>query len=68
MPVLLACGSEDGLCPPNWHREWAAAIGPRARFVEIAGAGHLLPLEQPHALADALLGWLTEELLCPTAS
>ena len=63
MPVMLACGSEDRLCPPEWHRRWAAMIGSSARFVEIPAAGHLLPLEQPHALAEALLGWLAEETL-----
>lgn len=68
MPVMLACGSEDRLCPPEWHRNWASKIGSNAQFDEIAGAGHLLPLEQPDALADALLGWLTEETMCPTES
>jgi pimeloyl-ACP methyl ester carboxylesterase len=68
MPVLLACGSEDRLCPPEWHRRWAEMIGPNARFSEIHGAGHLLPLERPHALAEALLGWLAEETSCPTRS
>jgi pimeloyl-ACP methyl ester carboxylesterase len=68
MPVLLACGSEDRLCPPEWHRTWAGMIGSNARFCEIPAAGHLLPLEQPHALADALRGWLAEEPLCLTAS
>ena len=63
MPVLLACGSEDHLCPPQWHREWADLIGDNARVVEVPGAGHLLPLEQPHALADALIGWLTKDAL-----
>jgi pimeloyl-ACP methyl ester carboxylesterase len=68
MPVMLACGSEDRLCPPEWHRRWVETIGPNAGFDEIAEAGHLLPLEQPNALADALLGWLAEEALCQTAS
>lgn len=68
MPVMLACGSEDRLCPPEWHRRWAEAIGPNATFTEIHEAGHLLPLEQPTSLADALLGWLAEEALCLTAS
>ena len=67
MPAMLACGSEDRLCPPEWHRRWASMIGANARFAEIPAAGHLVPLEQPHALADALLGWLTEETLCQTA-
>lgn len=61
MPVLLACGSEDRLCPPDWHRRWATMIGLHAQFSEIPAAGHLLPLEQPDALADALLGWLEKE-------
>jgi pimeloyl-ACP methyl ester carboxylesterase len=68
VPVLLACGSEDRLCPPEWHRQWAAAIGANARFEEIGGAGHLLPLERPDALAQTLVGWLAEETLCPIAS
>jgi pimeloyl-ACP methyl ester carboxylesterase len=68
IPIMLACGSEDRLCPPEWHRNWASMIGPNARFDEIAGAGHLLPLEQPDALADTLLGWLAEEPMCHTAS
>jgi pimeloyl-ACP methyl ester carboxylesterase len=61
MPVVLACGSEDGLCPPDWHRRWATMIGANASFAEIPAAGHLLPLERPRALADVLLGWLAEE-------
>jgi pimeloyl-ACP methyl ester carboxylesterase len=68
MPVMIACGSEDRLCPPAWHREWARAVGPNARFTQIDGAGHLLPLEQPHVLADALIGWLAEVALCQTVS
>lgn len=68
VPVLLACGSEDRLCPPQWHRRWAEAIGPDARFAEVAGAGHLVPLEQPDALADMLLGWLAKDVTCLTRS
>jgi pimeloyl-ACP methyl ester carboxylesterase len=68
MPALLACGSEDQLCPPEWHRRWAAIIGPNAKVIEVAGAGHLLPLEQHIPLADALIGWLAEEALCATKS
>lgn len=60
MPVILACGSEDSLCPPDWHRRWAELIGENATFSEIEMAGHLLPVEQPDALADALVGWLKE--------
>jgi len=67
MPVMLLCGSEDRLCPPRWHREWANMIGTNAKVDEIREAGHLLPLEQPNALADALIGWLAKEAICQTA-
>lgn len=68
VPVLLACGAEDRLCPPEWHRQWASAVGSRARFEEIGGAGHLLPLERPDALGRTLIDWLAEETLCPIPS
>jgi pimeloyl-ACP methyl ester carboxylesterase len=70
MPMLLGCGAEDRLCPPEWHARWRAMIGPRAQVRVFADAGHLLPLEQPDALADVLIGWLAsiEETPWPTAS
>lgn len=68
MPVLLCCGSEDRLCPPAWHRRWADMIGANATVIELAGAGHLVPLEQPDALARAILGWLPGRTLCLTRS
>jgi pimeloyl-ACP methyl ester carboxylesterase len=60
MPVLLACGAEDRLCPPEWHCDWAGLIGQNARLVIIPGAGHLVPLEQPDILADNILDWIAE--------
>ena len=59
VPVLYMCGNEDTLCPPAWHRNWAE-LTPRARFVEIAGAGHMLPLEAPHEFASAIKIWLND--------
>ena len=56
VPVLYGCGSEDALCPPAWQRRWMAAT-PDARFIEFSGAGHMLPLEAPEALATALAEW-----------
>ena len=69
-PVLIACGAEDRLCPPAWHRELADGA-PRATLHIVPGAGHMLPLEQPAALAAALSGWLhivEQEETCPIAS
>ena len=58
-PVLYMCGSEDALCPLDWHHNWAA-MTPRAQFVEIAGAGHMLPLEAPHEFAATIKIWLND--------
>lgn len=57
VPVLYLCGSEDKLCTPAWHQNWAA-LTPRADFKEIKGAGHMLPLEAPSAFATTLEHWL----------
>ena len=57
VPVLFGCGAEDRLCPPEWHERWAAMTAQSSLCV-FAGAGHMLPLEAPHALAGAIDGWL----------
>jgi pimeloyl-ACP methyl ester carboxylesterase len=55
-PVLLMCGEEDRLCPPEWHQ--ALAADARAATLHVVPrAGHMLPLEQPAALAAALSSW-----------
>ena len=56
-PVLLLVGAEDALCPPAWHEAMAARCrGATLRIV--AGAGHMLPLEEPHVVAHHLGDWL----------
>ncbi len=57
IPVLYLCGSEDTLCPPAWHKDWATQT-PRAQFEEVAGAGHMLPLEASSAFAATIEHWL----------
>lgn len=59
IPVLYMCGVEDTLCPPAWHRDWAGRTH-HSRFEEIAGAGHMLPLETPTEFAITLSDWLIE--------
>lgn len=56
-PILLATGEEDVLCPPAWHTAMAARCR-RATLNIIAGAGHMLPLEQPAAFRRAITDWL----------
>jgi pimeloyl-ACP methyl ester carboxylesterase len=56
VPMLIACGEEDRLCPPDWHRSMAQHAS-QATLRIIADAGHMLPLEQPARLADELSQW-----------
>lgn len=58
IPVLYVAGREDRLCPPQWHVRWSS-LTPNSRFVEIGGAGHMAPLEQPARFANALVQWIT---------
>lgn len=52
-PTLVVAAAEDQLRRPEEARELAEGI-PGARLVTVADAGHLIPLEQPQALANAL--------------
>lgn len=55
-PTLVVCGEADGLTPPEHAREMAAAI-PGAQLELLAGAGHMLTMEQPARVAALLAGW-----------
>lgn len=46
IPTLVIAGTEDALTPPAAVREVAAHIA-GAELVEIEGAGHIIPVEQP---------------------
>ena len=59
VPVLVLSGDLDEVCPPELQRELAEHC-PLARLVTIPGAGHLLPLESPAALAEQLRLLLVE--------
>lgn len=56
VPVLIACGAEDALCPPAWHETMAAGAR-HATLQVVADAGHMLPLEQPRKLAGIIAEW-----------
>lgn len=56
VPALVVVGEEDGLTPPDAARAMADAL-PDAELVVLSGAGHMAPLEEPHALAEAILRW-----------
>ena len=62
VPTLVAVGSEDRWSPAGQHAAFAEQI-PKARFVVIEGAGHMLPAEKPSELNAAIKEWLA----APTA-
>lgn len=53
-PALVVAGAHDAVTTPGLMRELADAL-PDARFVELAHAAHLIPLEDPAETA-ALIG------------
>jgi pimeloyl-ACP methyl ester carboxylesterase len=57
VPTLVLCGTEDEGFGPEVGRELAAAV-PDARFVQIGEAGHLLNLEQPEQVNEALFDFV----------
>jgi 3-oxoadipate enol-lactonase len=57
VPALVICGEHDGISPPNEMRQIAAAM-PKARYVQIDGAGHMSPLERPEAVNAAVREFL----------
>lgn len=54
VPTLVACGDRDLLTPMEYSQEIADKL-PRAEFVIVSGAGHLVQLEQPVIIDDALV-------------
>jgi pimeloyl-ACP methyl ester carboxylesterase len=52
-PVLVAWAAEDKVMPRAAGRRLAASF-PNSRFVELPDSRTLIPVDQPHALADAI--------------
>jgi pimeloyl-ACP methyl ester carboxylesterase len=56
-PALVVWGVSDRLLPPAYAERWRELL-PDARVVTVAEAGHMLPYEQPAAVADAIARFL----------
>ncbi len=61
VPAVCVCGSEDASTTPSSVRSLASRL-PDAEYVEIHGAGHLVPVERPVAFADIIKRFLEERL------
>lgn len=54
VPTLIACGDRDLLTSMDHSQAMAAAL-PKAELLIVGGAGHLVQLEQPEVINDALV-------------
>ena len=54
-PTLVVWGEADKVLPPGYAQKFAAGINGSTRVQMIAGAGHLAYLDQPEAVAKAVL-------------
>ena len=57
-PTLVIVGEHDTISPVDEMRAIAEGI-PRGRFVEIAGSGHMSPMEKPDEFNSAVLEFLS---------
>ena len=56
-PTLLLWGEQDRIMPRSYADRFAKAIAGKSEIRVIPGAGHLAELDQPDAVAQAILGW-----------
>lgn len=55
LPTTVLVGTQDRLTPPRLARTLVEAI-PGAELIVLPGAGHMLPLEEPDRLVEAIRG------------
>lgn len=59
VPTLVVCGTEDQLTPLKYSRFLVDSI-PDGRMVTVESAGHMVMLEQPGEVAQAVKGFMDE--------
>jgi pimeloyl-ACP methyl ester carboxylesterase len=57
-PTLLVWGSRDAVIPASYAKRFADGIKAETQVRSIDGAGHLVDLDAPDAVAEAVLGFL----------
>ncbi len=62
IPALILAGAQDGLVPVR-RQSFMAELMPTARVQIIENAGHLLPLERPEAVSNALAAFFNGPLI-----
>ncbi len=59
VPTLVLAGGQDVLAPPAGSRQLAERL-PRGVYQEIPGAGHMVNLEAPEAITDAIVHFIKD--------
>jgi pimeloyl-ACP methyl ester carboxylesterase len=57
---LILQGADDQIAPPENGVELQKELGSRATLVNVPGAAHLLPLEQPDTTASRMISFIRE--------
>ena len=57
-PTLIIWGEVDRIMPKSYADRFAKGIAGKTEIRVIPGAGHLAELDQPDAVAEAILGWM----------
>lgn len=60
LPILIVLAEDDKVVAPDAVKEMAKQVG-SASTVSLADTGHLVPLERPKPLADALSQWILSD-------
>jgi len=61
LPALIVAGGADGPLGDDAQRRLNGAVYPRAAHRTLDGAGHLLPLERPTELAEAIVAFWRDD-------
>lgn len=61
-PVLLMSADHDRWSPPAQHAAMHD-LAPHAALTIVPGAGHMMPVEAPEAVAASLAEWLTQAVM-----
>ena len=59
VPSLVIVGDEDVSLPPSYSKEIASTL-PKSSLVVVPESGHLSSLEQPEAVTEAMMSFLSE--------
>jgi pimeloyl-ACP methyl ester carboxylesterase len=57
---LILQGAEDQIAPPENGEDLKQELGDRATLVNVPGAAHLVPLEQPETAASHAIGFIQQ--------